>query len=402
MREEWADTPLSALARVDRGASWAKTQEVSDGSGTPVVRIANVQPSGLDLTDVRSVVGLKERDIQRSRITDASLLMVGSNGNPERIGNVYQCDDRIEGMVLASFLVGIHATDSHTAKWLFYVLSSANVQASLTEATAGSTGLKNLSIEWLRNLRVPVPPVLVQRRIVDLMTHLDSHLANLRAEREAVLRSLDAARLELIASWPLLPVAEVCSVVAPLVDPRLDEYAELLHIGIERMEKDGGRLLPLETARAERLISSKYLFRERDVVFSKIRPNLRKVVLPGFVGLCSADAYPLTPADGVPGALLREVLLLPSVTEQVVGKSTRTKMPKVNRRELMGMNVPMTSNVEERHEVAAALDALRHTSSAVEAECTRLGETRTVLLAALLQGTEIIPATYDRLISKVA
>ena len=43
------------------------------------------------------------------------------------------------------------------------------------------------------------------------------------------------------------------------------------------------------------VISGKYLFTDKHIIYSKIRPNLNKVALPDFDGLCSADAYPILP-----------------------------------------------------------------------------------------------------------
>ena len=291
----------------------------------------------------------------------------------------------------------------HDPGYFELMLRSPDMVNRYQNAAQGTVNRRrSLPFSTFVGMSVRVPPLPVQRRIVDLMAHLDNQIARLRLEQDAVAHVVTAARLTLTAQWPMVPLESLCDVVAPLVDPRSDEFADLLHIGIERMEKGGGQLLPLESARIEGLISSKYLFGERDVVFSKIRPNLKKVVVPGFVGLCSADAYPLTPVEGVPGALLREVLLLPTVTEQIVGKSSRTKMPKVNRRELMTVTVPMSSSHRERDEAVAVLNGLRLTSMALESESSRLRDSRTALLGALLSQEVELPSSYDSLLSGVS
>ena len=41
------------------------------------------------------------------------------------------------------------------------------------------------------------------------------------------------------------------------------------------------------------MTSTKYLFSPGDVLYSKLRPYLRKVALVDFRGLCSADMYPI-------------------------------------------------------------------------------------------------------------
>ena len=77
-----------------------------------------------------------------------------------------------------------------------------------------------------------------------------------------------------------------------------DKYGDLLHVGISNIEKKTGKIKSCLTAKDEGLNSGKYLFDERHVIYSKIRPNLNKVALPNFSGLCSADSYPLLAING--------------------------------------------------------------------------------------------------------
>ena len=188
-------TRLGDLARVDRGASWSARQEVEVG-GLPVIRIANVQPSGLDLADVRRVEGLKPRDVERSTIGPNSVLVVGSNGNPERVGNAYLSETRVEGTVLASFLIGIHAPDSTSARIIWHFLASPGCQRAITEATAGSTGLKNISIEWLRGLQLPD---MESEHRISVVHQLDA-AANAVVALTAEIETLTTSRSDLLRS----------------------------------------------------------------------------------------------------------------------------------------------------------------------------------------------------------
>ena len=52
-------------------------------------------------------------------------------------------------------------------------------------------------------------------------------------------------------------------------------------------------LLYTETVKEQGAESGKYLFETEDVLYSKIRPKLRKVCITQVDGLCSADMYPI-------------------------------------------------------------------------------------------------------------
>lgn len=64
----------------------------------------------------------------------------------------------------------------------------ASSEAAIEHSVAASAGsrMPRTSAHDLLSLKVHVPPLPVQRRIVDLMTHLDAHIANLQAESDAL------------------------------------------------------------------------------------------------------------------------------------------------------------------------------------------------------------------------
>ena len=63
---------------------------------------------------------------------------------------------------------------------------------------------------------------------------------------------------------------------------------------------------------------------------------LRKATTVNFDGLCSADMYPLTPkTGGITPDFLRLVLLSQEFTQYANDESKRTRMPKLNRDQLM-------------------------------------------------------------------
>jgi type I restriction enzyme S subunit len=130
----------------------------------------------------------------------------------------------------------------------------------------------------------------------------------------------------------------------------------MLHIGGANIVSGTGELLNLQTAADENLISGKFLFTPQDVIYSKIRPKLRKVVRPDFSGLCSADSYPLRPIDDrTHRDFLFYLLLSRKLTDYAVSGSNRAGIPKVNREHLMAFEFTLPKpKVQER--IAAKLN----------------------------------------------
>jgi type I restriction enzyme, S subunit len=148
-------------------------------------------------------------------------------------------------------------------------------------------------------------------------------------------------------------LGDVCSISSALVDPRLPEYLDLLHVGGANIESKTGRMLGLKTSQEEGLKSGKFLFDERMVLYSKIRPYLEKVVRPDFQGICSADIYPLTPVGScLDRDYLFHLLLTPTFTDYAVAGSARAGMPKVNRDHLFAFQFRLPSLRDQRRIVA--------------------------------------------------
>lgn len=207
----------------------------------------------------------------------------------------------------------------------------------------------------LREFNIPIPfpreeirSLEIQRRIVlrleTLLTEVNSakELQNNIQEETDIL--IDAVLRETFANrdeWQNeMPLGEIVSIEAPLVDPREPEYANLPHIYGASIEGGTGRLLEYHTAAEDGMKSSKYLFEPGVVLYSKIRPYLRKVTIADFRGVCSADMYPLTIAgEEILPEFLMWTLLSPEFTEFINNFSLRARIPKVNRDQLMAYRV---------------------------------------------------------------
>ena len=155
--------------------------------------------------------------------------------------------------------------------------------------------------------------------------------------------------------WEARPLPKAARIANGHIDPRMEPYKSMVLVAPDHIESGTGRLLVRKTAREQHAISGKYVFNRGDVVYSKIRPNLRKAVLVDFDGLCSADMYPLKPARDVAGGFILAVLLDRRFTDYAESVSVRSGIPKINRAEMAGFVVALPP-VCEQCAIAAALN----------------------------------------------
>ena len=154
--------------------------------------------------------------------------------------------------------------------------------------------------------------------------------------------------------WEARPLPKAARIANGQIDPRMEPYRSMVLVAPDHIESGTGRLLVRKTAREQHAISGKYVFNRGDVVYSKIRPNLRKAVLVDFDGLCSADMYPLKPARDVAGGFILAVLLDRRFTDYAESVSVRSGIPKINRAEMADFVVALPP-VCEQCAIATAL-----------------------------------------------
>lgn len=171
------------------------------------------------------------------------------------------------------------------------------------------------------------------------------------AYRELIARTDDLVKSQFIElfgdykcnskDWPILTFDKFASIDANMTTD-YEKYADYPHIGIDSIEKNTGVLSGYRTVREDNVISGKYMFTKEHIIYSKIRPNLNKVALPDFDGLCSADAYPILPKEGKTNRVyLASLLRSEYFLSYILGFSARSNMPKVNRQQIAGFKAPL-------------------------------------------------------------
>ena len=164
----------------------------------------------------------------------------------------------------------------------------------------------------------------------------------------------DEIPFEIPDTWLWARFFSVIDIATNLVRP--EWYADYIHIAPDNIEKATGRLLSCRSVLQDNVTSPNHLFREGQIIYSKIRPLLRKAVIAPFDGLCSADMYPLN--KSLNGKYLLRYILSDAFNLQVAAAmSSRVKMPKINQEELSGILIPVPP-IQEQERIACKLDEL--------------------------------------------
>lgn len=187
-----------------------------------------------------------------------------------------------------------------------------------------------------------------QQEIISTLKRVEAVISN-RREQLAMLDELVKARfVEMFGDfksnskgWSIVKFDEFAQIDGNMTTD-YEKYADYPHIGIDSIEKETGTLKGYRTVKEDGVVSGKYFFTPQHIIYSKIRPNLNKVALPDFEGLCSADAYPILPnPKNCNRVFLALAMRSNYFLDYILQFSARTNLPKVNRKEIAGFSMPL-------------------------------------------------------------
>lgn len=246
--------------------------------------------------------------------------------------------------------------------YFFRMLESMNLNQYAFD-TAAQPGL---SVSRIMNLNIVLPNLEEQHHIADFLDskcfEIDTLIENLRVRMEsakeykkaviteAVTKGLDKdAKMkdsgvewigEIPEGWEIVRFKHIASIKSNLVQP--DKYMKYPQVAPDNIEKDTGRLLSHQTVEESGIISGNHLFYRGQILYSKIRPNLNKLTVAPFDGLCSADMYPIE--SKLPTLFMVYLMLSTYFVSQVsLIIQDRVKMPKINQEELGEIKVVVPS-----------------------------------------------------------
>jgi type I restriction enzyme, S subunit len=189
--------------------------------------------------------------------------------------------------------------------------------------------------------------------------------------------------------WSLVAFGRCIDIAEGQVDPKDGRFASLPLIAPNHVETCTGRLLLIETAEEQGAESGKYQCREGDVIYSKIRPALRKATIAPGECLCSADMYPLRVRSGLVNSYLLWLILSDQFSAFAVLESQRVAMPKINRESLRSVMLPVPPQ-REQVAIASYIERSSQQIDALVEEAYRavslLQERRTALISAAVTG----------------
>ena len=127
-------------------------------------------------------------------------------------------------------------------------------------------------------------------------------------------------------------------------------------LNLDMVEQQTGNIISYNYVENDDLNGSIIQFDTDNVLYSKLRPNLNKVVIPKSSGFATSEMLPLKPdARVLSREYLAAYLRSDSFVSWAVSKTAGAKMPRLGTKVLLNKEIPLPP-LEEQRRIAAVLD----------------------------------------------
>lgn len=327
----------------------ASIKQVQGAGGIPITRIETISNGEIDQNRF-GYAGIVDIAKYRSFLLHDGDILMSHINSEKHLGKVAlyhkgSNEQIIHGMNLLVLRPNASVIDETYA---IYALRSDMFLRQIPPVTKKSVNQASFTVSALKELEIPLPDLPTQRRIAATLDKVSEGIALCKQMLADLDELVKSQFVELFGEfkrnskgWPILPFEKFATIDANMTTD-YEKYADYPHIGIDSIEKETGELKGYRTVKEDGVISGKYVFTPAHIIYSKIRPNLNKVALPSFCGLCSADAYPILPnPDVCSRTFLAHVMRSAFFLDYILQFSARSNMPKVNRKEIAGFKSPM-------------------------------------------------------------
>lgn len=208
----WPLVDLCDVARVAGGFAFKSKEFITDGY--PIVRISNITGSKVELESAATVPESSVQGKERFLIESGDILIAMSGATTGKLGIVPEGIDK----VYLNQRVGRFINDKNKLdrNYLYYFLLSSECQTQINNLAAGAAQ-PNISGSQLESIKIPLPPLAVQKQIAAVLEKADT----LRSQCQQMEQELNTLAQSVFlfkvgdnhidhSKWPLYTIESLC------------------------------------------------------------------------------------------------------------------------------------------------------------------------------------------------
>lgn len=374
-----------------------------------MVRISDIQ-NGKIVWETTPYCDIEEQNIDAYKLKINDILFARTGGT---VGKSYLVSEEPQEAIYAGYLIRTRYSSHLSPRYLKMFMDSSLYWEQLKDGTI-ATAQPNCNGQKLAKMILPLPPLAEQHRIVakieELLPKVEEYgkaqdelnklneelperlkksilqeaiegrlvpqdpndepasvlLDKIRKEKEQLVKegklkkkdleekpiSEDEIPFEIPESWEWVRLGEISTysdtkkkINAANADPNL------WGLDLEDIEK-GGRLLCLKSVGERKAIGDKTCFSKGDILYSKLRPYLLKILIAPKDGICTPEIIPFTCYGSICKDYIVSLLKSAYVDDYINSVTFGVKMPRVSTETMVTLVIPLPPLAEQKRIVA--------------------------------------------------
>lgn len=376
MKKGWEYKKLGEICDFRSGFAFKSNKFTKIGE--PIIRISDIQNEEIDDSnlvyfDPKSYT----EDLSKYLIYPDDILIAMSGGTTGKLGintsnRTFYLNQR----------VGVFRENKKylNHRYLFYYLHTKSEESLKIAAGAAQP---NLSTAQIKSFIIPIPPLSEQQRIVD---YLDAAFAKIDAMKANAEKALNEAKalfqaslkemLEPKEGWEEKKFGDVC-----WYNKNNGIHKGTKYVGMEHIEQGTGTLIG--TISSDDVLSNTFAFNKGDVLYGRLRPYLKKVIVADFDGCCSTEIFPIQ-SKRIIASFLKYWFLTDEITNKVDATCAGCRMPRGNMNDVLKFDISYPP-LPEQHSIVTTLDSLKSKVDRLQANFEKISQECDALKQAILR-----------------
>ncbi|MBO5956955.1 MAG: restriction endonuclease subunit S [Bacteroidales bacterium] len=329
MKQGWEIKKLGEVCEIQGGSTPKRTESLYWDNGTyPWFTVEDIREQGRIITNTKQKITKKAWDKLRVFPEDTILLCCTASLGEYAITKIpLTSNQQFNGLTIK---------DKNYLSPMYLMHYCATLKNKLY-ALSGKATIDFVSAEKVKQISIPIPPLPEQERIVselDLISGViekkKQQLKELDSLAQSVFYEMFGNPVENEKGWDVKKLGEVApSKVYKGNIPCVDGKYWLLNL--DMISSNTGEIIQKCYYELSDIGNSTIIFNSDNVLYSKLRPYLNKVVMPTEIGYATSELIPLCPDKNILNrtfitSLLRSSCFVNYISIKVAG----AKMPRVS------------------------------------------------------------------------
>lgn len=335
VESKWNLVNLSDVALIN--PSKTELSEIDDNTMVSFIEMASVSNDGFitqkvdkPLKELKkgSFTYFRENDIIIAKITPCM-----------ENGKCAVAENLTNGLALGSSEFHVFRTNEKVInKYIFEFLNREEIRREAEQNMTGSTGHRRVPSSFYEKLKIPLPPLEVQTNIVEECVSVDAEVT----QANTIIEQAKAAIAEKVLNidFAKQKLSEIVKKVNEQIDPQSKD-GEVFYIGLENIGSNTGNLVGETLTDYSEIKSAKTCFKNNDILYGKLRPNLNKVYLAEQEGICSTDILVLRLENKDLARFYSHYFLTKQFNDEVLKGVSGQQLPRTSWGHLSTIKIPV-------------------------------------------------------------